>query len=309
LLLLPTLALARREWPDAAITLVAREDVAQLAVTSGLADALSPFESAAWSALFRDVPIGLGPGHELHTLVKGSAAIAWMPDPDGSVYRNLRRLGAEPVLLASGRPDPAIALHMATTLWQGLSPLGLTLSAGYGELCECTPRLVTAPAEAVRIDELWRTLDTERGVVALHAGSGGAAKRWPPHLFTRLAEECNIHGLTPILISGPQDAECTREVAAACTAGARLPIVTGLSLGQLGALLQRVAAFAGNDSGVTHLAALAGAPTLALFGATNPAYWAPVGRHVRILRALSGRMEDISADEAWNALRTLLYGE
>jgi heptosyltransferase III len=305
LLLLPSLAMAHREWPNATITLVAREDVAQLALASGLADEISTYGTASWSALFSDELGELGPGHPLHSLVKGSAAVAWMADPDGVVSRNLRRLGAEPVILAPGRPDPTIALHMATALWQGLGRLGSTLSSGYEDLCGCMPRLATVP-ESARIDEIWRSLGVERRVVALHAGSGGGAKRWPPHLFAGLAEECDVHGLTPVMICGPQDAGCTREVAAACSAGSHLPVVTNLSLGQLSALLQRVAAFAGNDSGVTHLAALAGAPTLALFGPTNPTYWAPVGRKVHILRALSGRMEDISKDEAWSALSTLL---
>jgi ADP-heptose:LPS heptosyltransferase len=208
--------------------------------------------------------------------------------------------------MASGRPDPTMSLHMATTLWRGLEPLGLTMAPGYGELCRCTPPLAATHVAAVWIDELWRTLGLERRVVALHAGSGGAAKRWPPHQFARLAQECGARGLTPILICGPQDRDSTEEVVAACTAGSHPPVVVDLSLSQLSALLQRVAAYAGNDSGVTHLAALAGVPTLALSGPTDPACWAPVGRRVHILRSATGRMEDISTDETWSALWTLL---
>jgi lipopolysaccharide heptosyltransferase III len=54
---------------------------------------------------------------------------------------------------------------------------------------------------------------------------------------------------------------------------------------QLGALLSRAGLFVGNDSGVTHLAAAAGAPTVALFGPTDPAQWAPVGPAVVVVRA------------------------
>ena len=39
----------------------------------------------------------------------------------------------------------------------------------------------------------------------------------------------------------------------------------------------------GNDSGVTHLAAALGRPTTAVFVATDPAVWAPVGAHVRVV--------------------------
>ena len=41
--------------------------------------------------------------------------------------------------------------------------------------------------------------------------------------------------------------------------------------------------FVGNDSGTTHLAAMLGAPTVALFGPTDPAVWAPTGPRVRVL--------------------------
>src|SRR5262249_51555088 len=155
---------------------------------------------------------------------------------------------------------------------------------GYEELCRCTPPLAATHFEAVWIDEFWRALGLERRVVALHPGSGGAAKRWPPHQFARLAQECDSRRLTPILICGPQDRDSTEEVVAACTPGSLPPVVADLSLSQLSAVLQRVAAYVGNDSGVTHLAALAGVPTLALFGPTDPAYWAPVGRQIHILR-------------------------
>jgi ADP-heptose:LPS heptosyltransferase len=42
--------------------------------------------------------------------------------------------------------------------------------------------------------------------------------------------------------------------------------------------------YIGNDSGITHLAAAAGAPALALFGPTDPAIWAPRGPNVRVVR-------------------------
>ena len=61
-----------------------------------------------------------------------------------------------------------------------------------------------------------------------------------------------------------------------------------LPLRVLGAVLARAGLYVGNDSGVSHLAAACGAPTLALFGPTDPALWAPVGPRVRPSRGRPG---------------------
>ena len=48
--------------------------------------------------------------------------------------------------------------------------------------------------------------------------------------------------------------------------------------------LSGASAYVGHDSGPTHLAAIIGLPTLALFGPTDPAVWSPLGPRVRTLR-------------------------
>jgi ADP-heptose:LPS heptosyltransferase len=65
-------------------------------------------------------------------------------------------------------------------------------------------------------------------------------------------------------------------------------VLRDLPLPQLAAKLAAAALYIGNDSGVTHLAAAAGAPTIALFGPTDPATWAPIGT-VRVLRHCDAR--------------------
>ncbi len=72
------------------------------------------------------------------------------------------------------------------------------------------------------------------------------------------------------------------------------PTVRDLSVAGLAAFLSRCALFVGNDSGVTHLAGLLGVPTVALFGPTDPAIWAPLGLRVVALQSPKGRMEELS---------------
>jgi len=50
-------------------------------------------------------------------------------------------------------------------------------------------------------------------------------------------------------------------------------------------VLARCDVYVGNDSGISHLAGAVGAPTLALFGPSDPLQWAPRGARVTVLRA------------------------
>lgn len=68
--------------------------------------------------------------------------------------------------------------------------------------------------------------------------------------------------------------------------------------------LQHCDAYLGNDSGVTHLAALLGVPTVALFGPSDPVVWQPQGRAVRVL--YEPRLEDIGVEMVLRALDGLM---
>jgi ADP-heptose:LPS heptosyltransferase len=84
------------------------------------------------------------------------------------------------------------------------------------------------------------------------------------------------------------------------------PVARGLSAGALASLLRRCSAYLGNDSGVTHLAALVGVPTVALFGPSDPALWSPLGSRVTVLRSPTAAMSGITVDEALAALLALV---
>jgi ADP-heptose:LPS heptosyltransferase len=120
--------------------------------------------------------------------------------------------------------------------------------------------------------------------LALHPGSGSPRKNWPAQRFAALAERLAA-GCPFLVVEGPAD-----ERAAAPLRRPPAVIARGLSLRGLGALLSRAGLFVGNDSGVAHLAAAFGAPTLALFGPTSAAVWAPLGPRVRVLEAPGGAL-------------------
>ena len=62
-----------------------------------------------------------------------------------------------------------------------------------------------------------------------------------------------------------------------------VPTLQRASLVELARELASARLYIGNDSGITHLAAAVGCPTIALFGPTDAAVWAPRGGHVTAL--------------------------
>ena len=132
--------------------------------------------------------------------------------------------------------------------------------------------------------------------MAVHPGSGSRAKNWPVERFFEAARR--LSGGRPwLLVLGPAEEDVVAPPGAILAQG--WPVRT------LGAALARAGLFLGNDSGVAHLAAASGAKTLALFGPTDPAQWAPVGRAVATLRASSGEVSDLGIGEVMDAALSL----
>lgn len=150
------------------------------------------------------------------------------------------------------------------------------------------PAFSARPEDRAGAAEWVQRLDL--GFLAVHPGSGSALKNWRGERFAELAER--LAADRPFLVvEGPAD-----EAAVAPLRGRRSAVVArGLSLRTLGALLARAGLYVGNDSGVSHLAAAWGAPTLALFGPTDPVVWAPTGPLVRVLEAPDGEMGRLDA--------------
>ena len=87
---------------------------------------------------------------------------------------------------------------------------------------------------------------------------------------------------------------------AACPKGRGVQVLENLSLTEVSLHLRQCRAFIGNDSGITHLAAYLGCPTVALFGPTDPRVWGPIGRRSRII--WKRKLEEIRVDEVVLAL-------
>ncbi len=125
---------------------------------------------------------------------------------------------------------------------------------------------------------------SERNSIVIHPFSGGKRKNWPLESYGELGRRLN-----PKLvewIAGPEEE----------LRGAK----RFEKLDELAAWLRGAKLYIGNDSGITHLAAAMGIPTLAIFGPTNPTKWAPRGPNVRVLHA--PRITDLQVEAVLEAV-------
>ncbi|MBI5667208.1 MAG: glycosyltransferase family 9 protein [Chloroflexi bacterium] len=101
------------------------------------------------------------------------------------------------------------------------------------------------------------------------------AKRWPPANFAALADRLAARfGAQVVLVGGPEDRGLLDEVANRMQTPA-LKLAGTLSFRQIAALASLARLYVGNDTGLTHLAAAAGAPTAMILGPSDPARYAP----------------------------------
>lgn len=141
-----------------------------------------------------------------------------------------------------------------------------------------------AETDAAAVEARLRAFGVTGDYLVVHAGGGRNpgmimdAKRYPPDrlaaLAARLAQRLNA---AVIVIGAADDADAVEAVTAGCCErGIPAQACAGMfTFGQIGALARRALLYIGGDTGLTHYAAAAGARTVALFGPSDPARYAP----------------------------------
>jgi ADP-heptose:LPS heptosyltransferase len=120
--------------------------------------------------------------------------------------------------------------------------------------------------------------------IALAPTANWDGKIWPPERFVEVfaALQAKLPGARAVVFGGPGEAEQRRAAPVLAAIPGAIDLVGTLSLPQAAACLRRCALFIGNDSGLMHLAAAEGTPTLGLFGRSKPSEYAPAGRRTEI---------------------------
>jgi ADP-heptose:LPS heptosyltransferase len=127
-------------------------------------------------------------------------------------------------------------------------------------------------------------------VIAVAPVAARPEKTWPAERFAALLANLTGSGgpcadWRVLLVGGPGEEETAAPIAAALPPARTISFIGERDLLAVAAVLARCRLFVGNDSGLSHLAAAAGAPTLALFGPTDPLHYAPWGDHCCVVEA------------------------
>jgi ADP-heptose:LPS heptosyltransferase len=139
-------------------------------------------------------------------------------------------------------------------------------------------------------------------------------KIWPAERFVVLfkALQERIPGARPVVFAGPGEAERRRAAPVLAALPEAVDLVGKLSLSEVAACMGRLALFVGNDSGLMHIAAASGTPTLGLFGRSRASEYAPAGHRTAIAVAPGPEgeapMDGLTVAAVLDAAQTLLAG-
>jgi heptosyltransferase-3 len=241
-------------------------------------------DGAGWHRLFLDRP-----AREGIPVSRADVVVAFLNDEDRAVRRNLNAYFPNtPIHLFPSFPSKGEKTHVSRYISNCIKSAGLPI-----EPQAAFENAVTRPLMRGK-----RPLQSCNTVV-VHPGSGGAKKNQPADFWlkvlSRLAREPVLKKMAPWLLLGPAEGslhsffrknlESTQWEVCFCPDNETL----------IG-LLEKACLYLGHDSGITHLAAMLGIPTVALFIESSSVQWHPLGPAVQIVQKKGsgiGLVEDV----------------
>jgi ADP-heptose:LPS heptosyltransferase len=271
---LPALQTIKNSFPGRAIEMLGYPGILSL-IKGNFADAIRTADWAPASTLYGDFA---DMSEQMRQYLAGFERLfVFSASEKNAFVENLQRCHPAAVHITT---FPDTSQHVIDYQLEQLAALGFA-PAG------CLPQLVVSPDDRSRAGEFLRCNDfdmTAGPLIAVHAGSGGRHKCWPLASFFAVMQGLYVQRQASFLIiQGPAEEKTAGEITAAVSA---LPCLAlrNVDLPLVAALISRSALCIGNDSGITHIAAALGIPTVAVFGPTDPVVWGPRGQSVCIVK-------------------------
>jgi heptosyltransferase-3 len=303
ILTLPALKALREAYPDAHIEILGYKHIAVLAENRFYAQAVRSIEYGPLASFFAknsDLPAELAGYFASFDLI-----VSYLYDPDRIFESNLHRCGVENLLCGPAKIIEKSG-HAARQLARPIEQLGITV-AGLAE------EIFFSMDDRQFAQEFLR--GSSQSIVAIHPGSGSKEKNWPLENWIELVSrkggsskakgELGHMGKQFSLLVVLGEAEAPTAQLEYDWKDRDVRFAKNLPLPHLAAVLEHTI-FVGHDSGISHLAAAAGANCILLFGPTDPNAWAPKNENVRVLRSQSRSLNDLDIAQVRAAVTTAL---
>lgn len=285
ILTLPAIAALRRQFPETHLEVLGYPNVASLAKLSGDADEVRSIEARPLAGFFaRGGTLDPGLCEHFGTF---NIVVSYLYDPDRIFQDNVARCSRSQFIAGPHRPDESASVHATDVYLKPLERLAI---------------FDADPAPRIPVNAVARREDV---LLAIHPGSGSEKKNWPEERWAALLRQ--VANETPwrvLLAGGEAETERLQRLASVVPV-ARLSVALHQPLPELARRLAACHAFAGHDSGITHLAGAVGLRGIALWGDTRPEIWRPRSERFTLLRNPAG-LGAIEPREVFDALTPLL---
>ncbi|MFZ1202088.1 MAG: glycosyltransferase family 9 protein [Desulfobacterales bacterium] len=246
---------------------ICRSSFGRLAIDLGVLQAAFALESARFASLYTD---RIEPAVDTLVSAYGSRLLFSFSEV---LENSLKKIGGGRVFRVQPWPGATDRGHITAFLSRQVLASGLLTGEPRHRFARALAHLQTAA--------IGKRRPGHRVLVA--PGAGSVKKRWPLAGFLRVAAELKARGLTPLVLLGPAEEDLEGELK-------KIPewcrhLVKPATLRDLIGVLESAAGYIGNDSGVSHLAAFLGLPSLVIFGPSDPDRWRPFGDHVHLVCA------------------------
>ncbi len=232
------------------------------------------YEGPVWHRLFLDTC----DGRLSSTIPQADGVVAFLSDPDGVVEKNLRACQLGPsVSLFPPFPPKGAEIHVAVYLAECLEQAGLPVNPEEAFEAAFHRALLEGKSPTIRQKR-----------IVFHPGSGAKGKNHSPDFWLELVHASRKDPLLSrhhaVVLLGPAEERLhpfftenlIRENAQTIFSPEKEDLVS---------LLTKASLYMGHDSGITHLAAMLGTPTIALFRKSSVSQWAPLGPVVKVIRS------------------------
>ncbi|MBP7936668.1 MAG: glycosyltransferase family 9 protein [Phycisphaerae bacterium] len=282
LLTLPVIQAAREAAGAARVEVVASASSARVAAGRSVVDTWTSPEQVGLHTLFgegSDLDEGL-----VRRLEQASLVLSFLGGPAEASHHRLCAATPGRVVSVDPRPNQetlAAGRHITAQWVAAVRAQALAIGSAKPTFIRMEKTPAGSSPDSPVIGD---TGESSAARVVIHPGSGGRGKCWPVERFMVMADE--MDGVAIAWMLGPAECEAGDDRFAGLRdriqrRGEKLIIEADLLVAARE--IAEADLFAGNDSGMTHLAAALGVRTLAVFTTTDPRVWRPLGDHVTVL--------------------------